>query len=149
MHRKYYRTREIQGNIKQTYSIISTGRIPGKKQIKHQEEFVEINCVGIDSTSSKFNKFNLTEISREYRHYTGDKKNQTLLPEYIRGSEVNLLLGIQNTKIQPNLITICVCKYIWGSQNNICWAPQNIHNRSQTKVHLQSYFHQQRSHRVS
>ena len=66
-----------------------------------QEEFVEINCVGMDSITSKFNKFDLAEISREYREYTGNQKNQTPLPEYVGGSEVHLLLGIKNTKMQP------------------------------------------------
>ena len=60
-------------------------------------EYHEISCVGMDSVTSKFNKYDSSHICSEYISLSNPNHSVPPLPKYVGGSEVHLLLGIKNT----------------------------------------------------
>ena len=84
----------------------------------------EISCVGMDYVTSKFNKYDLSEICSKYISQSDPNHSVPPLPKYVWGSEVHLLLGIKNTNLDQNWIKTLpsglvvyqsVFKDIWGS----------------------------------
>ena len=61
----------------------------------------EISCVGMDYVTSKFNKYDLSEICSKYISQSDPNHSVPPLPKYVWGSEVHLLLGIKNTNLDP------------------------------------------------
>ena len=84
-------------------------------------EYHEISCIGMDSVTSKFNKYNLTNICSEFVSLSDPNQSVPPLPKYVGGSEVHLLLGMKNTHLDPvwNKTGVAVYqsvfKDIWGS----------------------------------
>ena len=87
-------------------------------------EYHEISCLGMDSVTSKFNKYDLSEIWAEFKSLSDLNQSVPPLPKYVGGSEVHLLLGIKNTNLDPVWIKTLpsgvavyqsVFKDIWGS----------------------------------
>ena len=66
----------------------------------------ELKCQGISSVTSKFERYDLSEINEEYRSNKIHPYNGEPLPEYAAGDEVKLLIGIKNNHLNPTLITI-------------------------------------------
>ena len=64
-------------------------------------EYHEISCLGMDSVTSKFNKYDLSEICAEFTSLSDPNQSVPPLPKYVGGSEVHLLLGIKNTNLDP------------------------------------------------
>ena len=64
-------------------------------------EYHEISCVGMDLVTSAFNKYDLFDICSEYIPSSDLNHSVPLLPKYVGGSEVHLLLGIKNTNLDP------------------------------------------------
>ena len=51
----------------------------------------------MDSVTARFNKFNLSEIRLEFLSSLESIRDVPLLPKYVGGSDVHLLIGIKNT----------------------------------------------------
>ena len=66
----------------------------------------ELKCQGISNVSSKFERYDLSEINAEYRSNKSHPYNGEPQPEYAAGDEVNILIGIKNIHLNPTLITI-------------------------------------------
>ena len=66
-------------------------------------QFHELSCVGIDTVTSSFPRYDLSEIHSEYRSCTPEDQ-YSILPPFAGGSQVHLLLGIKNTNLDPILI---------------------------------------------
>ena len=64
-------------------------------------EFIELNCLGMDNVSGKFQEYDLTDICKEYIEEDGE---DVALPRKVGGTKVHLLLGIKNTNLCPVLI---------------------------------------------
>ena len=64
-------------------------------------EYYEISCLGMDSVTSKFNKYDLSEICARFTSLTDPNQSVPPLPKYVGGSEVHMLLGIKNTNLDP------------------------------------------------
>ena len=58
------------------------------------------------SITTKFTKYDLSEICKEYKEEATGEESKTILPDAVGGSKVHLLLGIKNTKLQPKLVKI-------------------------------------------
>ena len=71
-----------------------------------KNEFHTLSCLGMDSVTSDFSKYDLSEIVDEYRRYSTNPNKSTPLPPYAAGSAVKLLIGIKNNKLDPTLIEI-------------------------------------------
>ena len=82
------------GSVKTKYGSYRFNLGPGAGGKYH-----EISCVGMDSGTSKFNKYDLSEICSEYISQTDPNHTVPPLPKYVGGSEVHLLLGIKNTNL--------------------------------------------------
>ena len=83
------------GNIKSCRSTYQFNLGPGTSG-----EFYEMNCISMESVTTKFREYDLQEINEEYRIAYGDK---LVLPERIGGSKVHLLIGIKNVHLTPIL----------------------------------------------
>ena len=70
------------------------------------DEFHELQCVGMNSVTNSFTKYDLTGISNEYRKTLKPGEIAEKLLEYAAGTEVKLLIGIKNTYLDPTLIKI-------------------------------------------
>ena len=78
----------------------------------------------MDSVTSKFNKYDLSDICSELVSLSDPNHPVPPLPKYVGGSKVHLLLGIKNTNLDPVWIKTLpsgvavyqsVFKDIWGS----------------------------------
>ena len=72
---------------------------PGEDKIYH-----EIVAIGMSSITTKFTKYDLSEICKEYKEEATGEESKTILPDAVGGSKVHLL-GIKNT-LQPKLVKI-------------------------------------------
>ena len=70
------------------------------------EEYHEIVCMGMESVTTKFRKYELTEIIDEFRATSKGDEKEEILPPSVGGGKVQLLLGIKNTKLDPVLVRI-------------------------------------------
>ena len=68
-----------------------------------ENEFAEINCIGMDELTTEFRKYSLEEISQEYRNSCKEGKPEPV-PKYTGGGKVGLLLGLKNPRLHPVLI---------------------------------------------
>ena len=84
------------GNLKTKYGNYQFNLGPGINR-----EFYEISCVVMNSVTSKFNKYDLSDICAEYTSLSDPNQSVPPLPKYVGGSEVHLLLGIKNTNLDP------------------------------------------------
>ena len=64
-------------------------------------EYHEISCVGMDSVTSRFNKYDLSDICAEFTSLSDPNQFVPPLPKYVGVSKVHLLLGIKNTNLDP------------------------------------------------
>ena len=55
----------------------------------------------MDSVTTKFNKYDLSDICSEYISQSDPNHSVPPLPKYVGGSEVHLLLKIKNTNLDP------------------------------------------------
>ena len=134
----------IKGSIAESESLLRTSSKPtaitvvGGGRIKTEYgsykfnlgpdssgEFHELSCIGMDSVTSSFNKYDLSSIITEYQKYVPAEDQSEVLPMYTGGSDVKLLLGIKNTKLDPILLHTLPSgisvyqspfKDIWGSR---------------------------------
>ena len=88
------------------------------------EEYHEISGLSMDSVTSQFNKYDLSEIRAEFTSISDPNQSVPPLLKYVGGSKVHLLLGIKNTNLDPVWIKTLpsgvavyqsVFKDIWGS----------------------------------
>ena len=86
------------GNIKSSRSTYQFNLGPGE-----EGEFYEMNCIAMDSVTTRFKEYNLKEIGDEYRATCGPDARDVILPPKIGGSKVHLLIGIKNAKLTPVL----------------------------------------------
>ena len=86
------------GNIKSSRSTYQFNLGPGE-----EGEFYEMNCIAMDSVTTRFKEYNLKEIGDEYREACGSDARDVILPPKIGGSKVHLLIGIKNAKLTPVL----------------------------------------------
>ena len=84
------------GNLKTEYGSYRFNLGPGAGG-----EYHEISCVGMDSVTSKFNKYDLSNICAEFTSLSNPNQSVPPLPKYVGGSEVHLLLGIKNINLDP------------------------------------------------
>ena len=78
------------GNIRSSRSSYQFNLGPGANG-----EFFEMNCIGMEAVTTKFNKYGLTEIGMEYRKLLHPDQQDIILPKKIGGSQVHLLIGIK------------------------------------------------------
>ena len=71
-----------------------------------ENEFHTLTCLGMDSVTSEFSKYDLTDIIHEYRSSITKSDKYAPLPPYAAGTTVKLLIGIKNNKLDPTLIEI-------------------------------------------
>ena len=69
-------------------------------------EFHEIKCQGINSVTSRFARYDLSEINDEFRSNKVHPYKGEILPQYAAGDEVKLLIGIKNNHLNPTLVTV-------------------------------------------
>ena len=74
------------GNLKTEYGSYQFNLGPGASG-----EYHKISCVWVDSVTSKFNKYDLSEICAEFTSLSDPNQSVPLLPKYVRGSEVHTL----------------------------------------------------------
>ena len=86
------------GNIKSCRSTYQFNLGPGTSG-----EFYEMNCISMESVTTKFREYDLQEINEEYRIAYGAGADKLVLPERIGGSKVHLLIGIKNVHLTPIL----------------------------------------------
>ena len=86
------------GNIKAARSTYQFNLGPGE-----HGEFFEMNCLGMDAVTARFNEYDLTEICQEYRKTLRKSERDVILPKKIGGSKVHLLIGIKNANLTPVL----------------------------------------------
>ena len=107
------------GPIRTEYGSFRFNLGPGEDGKYH-----EITAIGMDSVTVGFGKYDLKEVIKEYRSSATLEELDDILPEMVGGSRVHLLLGINNTRIQPTLIKVLPSgvgvylspfKDIWGS----------------------------------
>ena len=75
------------GNLKTEYGSYRFNLGPGVGGENH-----EISCVAMDSVTSKFNKYDLSDICSEFISLSDPNHPVPLLPKYVWGSEVHLIL---------------------------------------------------------
>ena len=66
-------------------------------------KFHELVAHGVSPVTGEFPKFDLSQINVEIRN-SHKLPSTTKLPEFVGGSEVQLLIGIKNTAAQPKLL---------------------------------------------
>ena len=71
-----------------------------------ENEFHTLTCLGMDSVTSEFSKYDLTDIIHEYRSSVTKSDKYAPLPPYAAGTTVKLLIGIKNNKLDPTLIEV-------------------------------------------
>ncbi len=79
----------------------------------------------MNSVTAEFGRYDLSEICEEFRMNAKPGEENTILPKTAGGSEVQLLLGIKNTHLDPVLIKrlpsgvgvyLSPFKDVWGSR---------------------------------
>ena len=55
-----------------------------------------MNCIGMESVTTKFREYDLSEICKEYLESLDPHLRNIVLPSKIGGSRVHLLIGIKN-----------------------------------------------------
>mgnify|MGYP007004153242 CR=1 FL=1 len=89
------------------------------------DEYHEIICSGMNSVTAECGKYDLSEICDEFRQTAAPEDEDILLPKAVGGAEVQLLLGIKNTQLDPTLIRrlpsgvgvyLSPFKDVWGSR---------------------------------
>ena len=86
------------GNIKSCRSTYQFNLGPGT-----DGEFYEMNCISMESVTTKFREYDLQNINEEYRLAYGSGAEKLILPERIGGTKVHLLIGIKNVHLTPVL----------------------------------------------
>ena len=69
-----------------------------------ENKFHELKCIGMEVLTTEFRKYDLKEIVKKYKDSLSINDEGDLLPEYVGGSKVKLLIGIKNTNLVPVLI---------------------------------------------
>ena len=72
------------GNLKTEYGSYRFNFGPGAGG-----EYHEISCLGMDSVTSKFNKYDLSKICAEFTWLSDPNHSVPPPPKYVGGSEVN------------------------------------------------------------
>ena len=88
------------GNLKTEYGSYQFNLVPGANG-----EYHKIFCVGMDSVTSKFNKYDLSEICAEFTSLSDPNQSVPPLPKYVGGSEVQSTSTSWNKKhlFRPSL----------------------------------------------
>ena len=106
--------------IKTDYGTFRFNLGPGEDNKYH-----EIVCAGMDSVTAGFGKYDLSEICKEYRENAEPEDKDAVLPPSVGGNQVQLLLGIKNTYLDPVLVKVLPSgvgvylspfKDVWGSR---------------------------------
>ena len=106
--------------IKTDYGTFRFNLGPGEDNQYH-----EIVCAGMDSVTAGFGKYDLSEICQEYRDNAKPEEKNVILPPSVGGAQVQLLLGIKNTLLDPVLLKVLPSsvgvylspfKDVWGSR---------------------------------
>jgi hypothetical protein len=69
----------------------------------HAGKYHELTCHGMNSVTDLFPMVNLKEVNKEVKGFSPDLRH-AVLPEFVGGSVVHLLLGLGNTATQPALL---------------------------------------------
>ena len=106
--------------IKTDYGTFRFNLGPGEN-----EEYHEIECAGMNSVTAEFARYDLSEICEEFRRNANPGEENIALSKTAGGSEVQLLLGIKNTHLDPVLLKrlpsgvgvyLSPFKDVWGSR---------------------------------
>ena len=62
-----------------------------------------MNCIGMESVTTKFREYDLSELCKEYLESLDPHLRNIVLPSKIGGSRVHLLIGIKNAFLNPVL----------------------------------------------
>ena len=63
------------------------------------EKYHENTAQGLDQITSKLQKFNLQGIHKEYYQNATEDEKKEILPEYVGGDQVHLLVGIKHSTL--------------------------------------------------
>ena len=66
----------------------------------------QVSCLGMTDVTTSFPEYDLTKIIAEFHQSCPEADHSSPLPPCIRGSQVDILVGIRNTALIPTLITI-------------------------------------------
>ena len=69
-----------------------------------ENKFHTLTCLGMDSVTNDFCKYDLTEI--EFRTKSTKCDKNAPLPTYAAGTNIKLLIGIRNNKLDPTLVEV-------------------------------------------
>ena len=73
----------------------------GKDQIFH-----EITAIRFKNITTEFGEYELEEIGKEFVSSASKSEKEYILPKAVGGTKVHLVLGVKNTRIQPELIRV-------------------------------------------
>ena len=71
-----------------------------------ENEFHTLTCLGMDSVTNEFCKYDLSEIVHEFRSKSTKSDKYAPLPPYAAGTSIKLLIGIKNNKLDPTLVVV-------------------------------------------
>ena len=71
-----------------------------------ENDFHTLTCLGMDSVTNEFCKYDLTEIIDEFRNKSNKCDKNALLPPYAASTSVKLLIVIRNNKLNSTLIEV-------------------------------------------
>ena len=66
-----------------------------------ENEFAEINCIGMDELTTEFRKYSLEEISQEYRNSCKEGKPEPV-PKYTGGGESRTITRTKKPQVTPS-----------------------------------------------
>ena len=70
--------------------------------------FYEIKAQGISAVTGTFPKYNLSEVNKDVRESADFDKDQ-ILPSYIGGDKIKILIGLKNAQIEPTFLFSLEC----------------------------------------
>lgn len=71
-------------------------------------KFFEIKAQGISAVTGIFPKYNLSEVNKDVRESADFDKDQ-ILPSYIGGDKIKILIGLKNAQIEPTFLFSLEC----------------------------------------
>ena len=143
-------THLIDGNIasKEGLQVISDKtsaiRVVGGSEIKTERgtyrfnlgpgekgQFYEMNCIGMDAVTTRFQEYNLEKINQEFRAEYGPGSEHLILPKKIGGTKVHLLIGIKNVLLTPVLERVLdsdsgIEVYVYQPLHRYLWLKQDL-----------------------
>ena len=114
------------GNIKSSRSSYQFNLGPGENG-----QFYEMNCIGMDAVTTRFQEYNLEKINQEFRAEYGPGSEHLILPKKIGGTKVHLLIGTKNVLLTPVLERVLdsdsgIEVYVYQPLHRYLWLKQDL-----------------------